>query len=214
MENEKVLEKIKKLFELSRNNPSQEEAKSAACMAQKLMVQYGIEYAEVENVDINKTEEIDEVSVNVPAKKWKYDLAHVCADNFRCKFFLHGKYNFIFYGHKTDATICAETFKYLFDMGNKLGNKLAREAREQRGYADNVYNSCVMGFLDGVRTALGEQSTALMVILPEDVKDGFAQRTKGFRVTHTSRPSAYRGDAYSRGREHGYNAMRRNALEG
>lgn len=214
MENEKIIEKIKKLFALSKNNPSQEEAESAALMAQELLVKYHIEYAEVENIDIDKKEEIDEVKVDVPAKKWKYSLAHICADNFRCEFFMNGKSRFVFYGHKTDATVCAETFKYLFDMGNRLGNKLAREAREVRGYADNVYNSCVMGFLSGVRQALAEQSKALMVIVPEDVKDGFAQRTKGFKVSHTSPVHAYRGDAYEKGRAHGYSAMKRNALEG
>lgn len=213
MENEKIISQIKKLFELSRNNPSAEEAKSAALKAQELLVKHHIEYAEVENIDLDKTEEIDEVKVDVPAKKWKYSLAHLCADNFRCEFFMNGKYRFVFYGHKTDAEVCAETFKYLFDMGNRLGNKLAREAREKYGWADNVYNSCVMGFISGVRQALAEQSKALMVIVPEDVKDGFAQRTKGFKVVHNSGVHAHRGDAYEQGRQHGYNAMKRNALE-
>lgn len=214
MENEKILEKIKKLFALAGNNPSEEEAKSAVLMAQKLMTEYDIEYSEVENVDIEKHEEIEEVGIEVPAKKWKYNLAHICADNFRCEFFMNGKYRFVFYGHKTDANICAETFKYLFNIGNKLGNKLAREARTTRGYADNVYNSCVMGFLSGVRQALAEQSKALMVIVPEDVKNGFEERTKGFKVSHTNSPRAYNGDAYEKGRAHGYSAMKRNALEG
>jgi len=213
MENEKVITQIKKLFELSRNNPSEEEAKSAVLKAQELLAKYHIDYAEVENVDLDKKEEINEVAVDVPAKKWKYSLAHTCADNFRCEFFMNGKHRFVFYGHKTDATICAETFKYLFNMGNRLGNKLAREARDLRGYADNVYNSCVMGFLAGVRQALAEQSRALMVIVPEDVKEGFAECTKNFKTSHTSAVQAYRGDAYERGRAHGYNAMKRNALE-
>ena len=212
MENEKIITQIKKLFELSRNNPSAEEAKSATLKAQELLAKYHIEYAEVENVDLDKAEEIEEVKVDVPAKKWKYQLAHICADNFRCEFFLNGKARFVFYGHKTDATICGETFKYLFAMGNRLGNKLAREAREKYGYADNVYNSCVVGFLAGIREALAEQSTALMVIVPEDVKEGFEQRTKGFKVSHTSSVNAYRGDAYRTGREHGYHAMKRNEL--
>ena len=213
MENEKVIAQIKKLFELSRNNPSEEEAKSAVLKAQELLAKYHIDYAEVENVDLDKVEEIDEVDVEVPAKKWKYSLARLCADNFRCEFFLKGKFKFVFFGHKTDAKVCAETFKYLFDMGNRLGNKLARESRELRGYADNVYNSCVIGFLSGVRQALAEQSKALMVIVPEDVKDGFAERTKGCKTMHHSPINAYNGDAYERGRRQGYNAMKRNALE-
>lgn len=214
MENEKILEKVKKLFALADNNPSAEEAKSAALMAQKLMMENNIAMWEVENVDLEKKEEIGEEEIDVPAKKWKYTLAHTVADNFRVKFFLRGKGTFIFYGHKTDAKIAVETFKYLFNTGNKLGMQLYREAKGKYGYADNVYNSCVMGFCAGIREALAEQSKALMVIVPEDVKEAYKERSAGFKTSHTSSPRAYNAGAFSTGKTHGYNAMKRNALEG
>lgn len=214
MENEKILEKVKKLFALADNNPSEEEAKSAALMAQKLMMENDIAMWEVENVDLEKKEEIGEEAIEVPAKKWKYTLAHIVADNFRVKFFLRGKGVFIFYGHKTDAKIAVETFKYLFNTGNKLGLRLYREAKEQRGWGDNVYNSCVMGFCEGIREALAEQSKALMVIVPEDVKEAYKERSAGFRTSHTSSPHAYNKSAFYTGKAHGYNAMKRNALKG
>ena len=214
MENEKILEKIKKLFELANNNPSAEEAKSAALKAQELMAQYHVEYAQVNGVDLDKVEAIGEVGVDTPAKKWKYTLAKICADNFRVKHYWHGKAQCVFFGHQTDVMIAAETFWHLFDMGNSLANKLYREAKNAGKWTDNVYNSCVMGFCAGIREALAEQSKALMVIVPEDVKKEYADFSKGFRTFHTSSPRAYHGDAYETGRQHGYNAMRRNALEG
>ena len=91
--------------------------------------------------------------------------------------------------------------------------KLYREMKATRGYANNVYNSCVMGFCSGVREALAEQNKALMVIIPEDVKEAYTERSKKFKVSHIGSPSAYHGDAFRRGKEHGYNAMKRNALE-
>lgn len=214
MVNEKVIETVKKLFALAKNNPSAEEAKSAALKAQELCVQHGISLTEVENIDISKEEEIGESRVDLSAKKWKYGLAQICADNFRVKHFYHGKGTLVFVGHETDAAIAAETFKYLFEVGNRLGNKLAREARQTRGYADNVYNSCVVGFCQGIRDALAEQSKALMVVVPEDVEKAFAERTKGCRHSTLSGVKAYNGEAYRRGREQGYNAMKRNALAG
>lgn len=214
MENEKILEKIKKLFALADNNPSEEEAKSAALMAQKLMMENDIAMWEVEGVDLNKKEEITEEEVDVPAKKWKYTLAHIVADNFRVKFFLRGKGTFIFYGHTTDAKIATETFKYLFNVGDKLGKKLYYEAKIAYEETRNVYNSCVMGFCAGVRDALAEQSKALMVIIPEDVKEAYKERSAGFGTSHTSAPRAYNGDAFRTGKSAGYNAMKRNALEG
>lgn len=214
MVNNKIIETIKKLFELSKNNPSQEEAISAALKAQELCVKHGISISEVENTDITKEEKIDEVRVDLSPKKWKYTLAQICSDNFKVKHFYCGKGILVFYGHETDATIASETFKYLFDIGNKLGNKLAREAREKYGWADNVYNSCVMGFCQGIREALAEQSKALMVIVPEDVKEAYSERSKGFRTFHSSAPRAYNGDAFRTGKERGYSAMKRNALNG
>jgi len=214
-DNAKVLEKIKKLFELANNNPCAEEAQSATLKAHELMAQYDVSAEEVENTDLEKpVEEIDTSTVEVGAKKYKYPLAHTVADNFKCKFFLNGKNRIVFYGHKTDAHIAAETFRFLFNMANKLGNKLYREARNAGRDTENIYNSCVMGFIAGVRDALAEQSKALMVVIPEDVKEKYADFSKGFKVSHTRSPQAYRAGAYNTGREHGYNAMKRNALEG
>lgn len=214
MENEKILEKIKKLFELSKNNPSEEEAKSAALKAQELLAQYHIDYAEVESIDLDKTEEIDEIGVDVASKKWKYELARIVAPNNYCTHFWNGKNRVVFYGHRTDAKVAAETFKYLFEMGNRLGTRLYQQTRWAMKNTENVYNSFVMGFCQGIKDALAEQSKALMVIVPEDVKEQYKERSAGFGTFHSRRPSAYRSDAYSQGRQTGYNAMKRNALEG
>lgn len=214
MENEKILEKIKKLFELAGNNPSAEEAKSAALKAQELMAEYDISMADVDGIDISKTEPIGEVEIDVPAKKWKYTLAQIIAPNFKTKHYWHGKEQVRFFGHQTDAIIAAETFQYLFDVGNSLANKLYREAKARGEITENIYNSCVMGFCEGIRQALGEQSVALMVVTPEDVKDEYKEFSRGFGSFRASRPAAYRSGAYSTGKQAGYNAMRRNALEG
>ena len=107
MANEKLLEKIKKLFELSKNNPSAEEAKSAALKAQELLVENGLTMAEVEDVDITKNERIDEVRIDLEPKKWKYTLARIIADNFRVKHFYCGKDTLIFYGHETDTLVAS-----------------------------------------------------------------------------------------------------------
>ena len=212
MENEKIIAKIKKLFALAENNPSEEEAKAAALKAQELLAQYHIEYADVEEIDLDRVEELDEVIVDVPAKKWKYTLANIVAKNFRCKHFFYGKQRVVFYGHQTDAKIASETFKYLFNMGNRLGMRLYNEARNAYRNTSNIYNSCVLGFCRGIEQALAEQSRALMVIVPEDVKDGYEKKVSGARTMSISGISAYRGDAYERGRQQGYNAMKRNAL--
>ena len=45
---EKIIDKIRKVLELSKNNPSEEEAQAAALKAQKLMAEYHISIKEIE----------------------------------------------------------------------------------------------------------------------------------------------------------------------
>lgn len=92
---EKIIEKVKKVLELSKNNPSAEEAKSAALKAQKLMAEYHISLSEIEAVE--DVENISEKQVDVGnGNKWKYFLAEIVAKNFRCKHFYYGKSTVVF----------------------------------------------------------------------------------------------------------------------
>ena len=55
-EKERVIDKIKKLFKLAENNPSEQEAQSALSCARALMVKYEMEESECVIQDDNKTE--------------------------------------------------------------------------------------------------------------------------------------------------------------
>ena len=56
MQEEKIIQTIRKVLELSKNNPSEEEAKSAALKAQELLAKYHIDMKEVESIDIDTIE--------------------------------------------------------------------------------------------------------------------------------------------------------------
>lgn len=206
---EKIIEKIKKVLELSKNNPSEEEAKAAALKAQRLMAEYHISM-----VDIDATENIQEISemaVDVgTGNKWKYTLAGIVAKNFRCRHFLYGKERIVFYGYKVDTEIAAETFKFLYSTGNKssvnyynkLRNKAKREYRRFDG--SGIKNAYLIGFLDGISEVLEKQCTALMIVVPKEVNEKYAERTsKGFRTVSRkplSATSAYASQARNEGR--------------
>ena len=218
MKTEKIIQTIKKVLELSKNNPSEEEAKAAALKAQELLAKYHIDIAEVEGLDSDKLESIVEISVNVPSKKWKYTLAQIVADNFRCKHFYYGKGVVVFYGHKTDAEVAAETFKYLFDMGNRCAGRVVDKVFAQTGTSAGVYNSFVVGFCDGVSEALAKQCTALMLVVPQDVKDSYAEKTKDFKSMNCgamkTRANEHCRNAYASGKEKGREAVSSKQLEG
>ena len=214
---EKIIQTIRKILELSKNNPSEEEAKSAALKAQEMLAKYHIDMKEVESIDIDAVESIEEVRVDLPAKKWKYRLAKIVADNFRCKHFYIGKSILVFYGHKTDADIASETYKYLFDIGNRLAGREVDRVFGETGTSTNVYNSFVAGFCAGIEEALGEQCKALMIVVPEDVNTSFAEMSKNFG---TMKGGALRiginehcSEAYSRGKTEGRHAVRSKQIE-
>lgn len=219
MENtEKITQTIHKLLELSKNNPSQEEAQSAALKAQELLAKYHLDLKSVEDIDLDENEEIAENEVIIPAKKWKYTLATIIAENFRCKHFYKGKGTLVFFGHKTDTEVAADTFKYLFIIGNKLAGREVDKVFGETGTSAGVYNSFVSGFCSGVRDALGAQSKALMIVVPEDVTESYTERMKGCRHMNLSGLSVGFNsgcfNAYQRGKEEGRNALGRRQLEG
>ena len=178
MTDEKIIERIKNILELSMNNPSEEEAKAAALKAQELLAKYHIDMREVEGLD--DIEDIDAQYTSVgKGKKWRFTLASIVARNFRCKTFKYGD-EVAFYGYKTDVDIAISTYEYLFTVGQKGGRHQAHVVFGQTGTSSGVYNSYVLGFTEGVKEALDSQCTALKLVTPEEVKSAFEDYSKGF----------------------------------
>lgn len=227
MQNEKIIEKIKKVLELSRNNPSAEEAKAAALKAQKLMAEYHISMSEVDAVE--DVEKIVENRVSVGSgNKWKYQLATIVARNFRCRTFYYGSKIVVFYGYETDTQIAAETFKYLFKTGNvSAGNYYSntinayyREVGRGEGAMHTfdgrgIKNDFILGYMRGISDALDKQCTALMIVTPPEVHESANVILKGSKQISASLQagSLYAQAARSAGYMKGKEAMSANKLE-
>lgn len=211
---EKIIARIKKVLELSKNNPSEEEAKAAALKAQKLMAEYHISMSEIDEVE--DIDNIVEKSVNIgTGSKWKYSLAGIIAKNFRCKSFFYGKSTVVFYGYETDAEIATETFKFLFRTGNKAAtnfyNKMRNEAARCGEYFDGsgIKNCFLVGFLEGISEVLEKQCTALMIIVPQEVNESYAEVTKDARKINNkiNAKSYYANESRAEGNRVGRNAV-------
>ena len=187
MDTEKIIAKIKKILELSRNNPSKEEAKAAALKAQRLMAEYHLSESNIDGVkDIKR---IMEKPVNVgTGNKWKYGLADIISKNFRCKRFWEEKEVIYFYGYKEDAEVAAMTFKFLFDMGSKLATQYYQNKRNQAKKSriqfngKGLKNAFLMGYVDGIKEVLDRQCTALMIVTPKKVEEAYVERSKDFTI--------------------------------
>lgn len=137
MSRDSVISKVRKLIELSNNNPSKEEAISAALKAQKLMADYDIDAAELHEDEIELV--ITEIPTG-PIGKTTYfiTLATVIAKNFRCKVYRSGcagHYVANFYGYETDAEAAKTTFEYLYDVSDRMANRECVRYRKMTGTA-------------------------------------------------------------------------------
>jgi len=170
---------------LSKNNPSIEEAESAALKAQELMVKYRITMAEID--EIENVEDIVEEKIDVgTGNKWKYTLSGIVAKNFRCKYFCIGKSCIVFYGYEKDAKIAAMSFDMLFRVGNRESVKYYQKQRQE--YINHgrcfdgrgIKNAFLNGFLLGIKEVLEKQCTALMVVIPEEVEKNIKTEHQNF----------------------------------
>lgn len=185
---EKIIKKIKKVLELSKNNPSQTEAEVAALKAQKLMAEYHISMKEVEATE--NVENIAEKPVHVSTgNKWKSLLADIVAKNFRCKYFLYGRSTIVFYGYKEDTEIAAMTFNFLFKIGNRAAANYYQKERshaiKSQGYfnGSGIKNAFLVGYLEGLEACLEKQCTALMLTVPKEVEESYVDMIAGFKKT-------------------------------
>lgn len=213
MTNEQAIEKITKLLALANNNPNENEAQTALLQAQKLMAKYNVN---VELSDCGETiEYAQEKCVHRYDAAYRKPLARVIADNFRCKFFYQGG-TVVFYGRAFDARVAKEAFEYAYEFAMREGNKLENKAYAEYGTARGVHSSYTAGFIAGLKSALEAQCQALVIITPQDVKDTFADMSKGWSAARggfkLNRSNIDYG-AYERGHHDGKTVMNGRRIE-
>ena len=218
---DKIIEKINNLFDLANNNPNENEAMAAALKAQELMAKYNVSMVQLN--DTETKEEIVTVGVNVNdinknsgAIKWRFDLAHVVANNFRCEVCFSNIGHVYFVGYKTDSEIAARTFTFLFQTGNRLStnyySKMYKRGKDTRG----IKTAYLWGFTRGVQDKLEKQSFELMIVEPKEVKEHFEDMTKDYKrksVKSSIKYGANVDDAYETGREDGNSVVDGTRLE-
>jgi hypothetical protein len=224
MSRENTIERIKKLLELAANNPSEAEATAAALAAQRLIAQHDVRDEELMQTAEEVIAEIE--SGNFKGNPWAIMLAHAIVDNFRCRMYLtaNGYRNWysgrmcktdqrvVFMGRETDATAATETFNRLFEIGNKLAAREAREQLRLYGTARGVKNSFLLGYVDGIKGELEAQCMALALFCPKEVSDYADERTSNMASTTSHIRNGGDGYSYGRGKVAGRDTMRAGSI--
>lgn len=214
MDNKQVLEKVKRLLALSdkTKNNSETEAEAALLKAHELMAKYDITMDEASEEKVTYVHEVCLSKWNMGFRK---PLAVIIAQNFRCETYLMGNGgSVVFFGHATDARIAKEVFEYAYQFAMRAGTRIYNKNYQMGKPTRGVFNSYVRGFLMGLKTKLEEQSTALMVVTPPDVKEAFKNMTKDFKHSSAGIRKGYLDhDAYTQGVHDGKTVMNGRRLE-
>ena len=166
MDNQKLLERIQKLFKLAEGNENDHEAQSALLAAQKLMVENGIEQSEVErlsNIQTPKEVVHENVTNGERLLWWKRSLARIIAKNFCCMYYIlrsnSDNGGLIFLGLKEDVEL-AETV-YAFAKEAIVYGTSRYVADYKKNHRKQAYtghkNDYMTGWLSGLSAQYEEQ---------------------------------------------------------
>ena len=216
---EKVVSKVRSLFERTVGNGcSESEAIAAALAAQRLVAKYGITDEELSD-GRDRGEIAEEKSAQVTTA-WSADLALAVAEAFRCRVYALArrgtpKKSFTFVGYATDASSARLAFDYLHRASMRLASEETAHLRREFPHASmrGVKASYCAGFCAGVRDELERQTQALMVVVPAAVNDAYDGIVGGSR-SYRPRSRAVYDDVFSTGRSAGRDAARSRGIEG
>lgn len=203
MKKEKVIDIINKLLTTAEDKGATEnEALMAALKAQELMAKYNLT---VEDIQTDYVDEIIECGVETgTGNSWKYVLANCVAPNFCCKVFAQNRTKIMFYGFRKNCEVACQVFRFLFNMGNKFATRCYFKVRNSGQNTKGVKNAFLLGYVQGVKSVLEKQCTALMLVVPQEVDEAYKTRMNNSRsirpkISYTNEKEYY-DDGYTTGR--------------
>lgn len=159
MDRTKIIEKIRKLLNLS-SSDNEHEAAAAAAMAQKLLSEYNLSISDIPDQDSSNTKATRaQTNTRKNPEPWMYLLAGATADAFDCAYFFNHR-GMVFLGVGADQEVCAWTYAYLYKtllrMGSTYLRKQCRRLRVHRSKAA-ARESYLRGVIYTIRRRLDEQ---------------------------------------------------------
>lgn len=218
---EDMVRKVKNLIALaSDGNPSEEESKSAMLRARKLMMKYNIEMEQVQKELRGKDDITDKAHFfKRPVRSWETELARTIAKNFRCVFYYYGNKGVAFYGHKEDAELAVDMFKFAIGVMDfhaeeyKEMHYIKSFEKRDRQLTKILRDSYCIGFAKGVREMFDAQTLEMkqeyglvvMELVPVEVKESYEVLSEGFGTKRRSTYSisSIESGAYNKGKQKG-----------
>ncbi|MCT3019871.1 DUF2786 domain-containing protein [Pediococcus pentosaceus] len=200
--NKKIINKVKHLLELAKNNPEDEEGQSAFLMAQRLMLKHSISDKEIENEVVGDSQlEINSRPVTLYKRVfwWEKQLGTIIADNFRVKIYYslkkedwngQTKTRMMFYGTTQDLELAVEMYSLAYDAVRYYYNRYLNKVKSKTDLffkSSQVKSSYIRGFLEGLEYRFNEQirdlknKYELVALIPEEVESEYQKFSSNFR---------------------------------
>ncbi|MBR1580047.1 MAG: DUF2786 domain-containing protein [Selenomonadaceae bacterium] len=176
MEKQDVLKKIAAMMNLTvENGATEHEAIAAATMAQKLIAKYHVDITELEMAKAPADDKVD-VHEAPAVRRWESLLATVVGNNMRCEVVSHYENRRVtikIIGSETDRLAAVETFNMLQAICREGIKRRKAAAKHTYGSAAGIEMAYAWGFITGVKNEMERQAMALMLVIPDNVKDYF-----------------------------------------
>ncbi|MDE2098839.1 MAG: DUF2786 domain-containing protein [Patescibacteria group bacterium] len=193
---QKVLDKVRKLFALAEDNNNESEGRNALLTAQRLMAEHGLKVA-----DLESAAEANIIGEGIAEDKirrtpwWVLGIAEIIAMNFRCKVLRYtyrgkpggkrnGGYRLVFFGRPQDTELATEAYKFALRYCQR--SLRAWQLTHPRALTRPYRNAYLEGFIYGLKEAFEKQVTtmALVVIPDKEVEQAFKDKTKGRNISN------------------------------
>lgn len=175
-----IVSKVRKLLDLSKNNPSREEAAAAAALAQEMMFRHQIGEADLDVASTDREIESVEEGVIHEEKKarrdvWKSSLANRLANAFGCRsyFSTYPTFQLHVVGTKSAVQTVQYTFKYLVLELTRLCEEAWEQNKDSvREHGKMWKNSFRLGAVHEIGTRLAKQQKEQAKVVAEKEAGG------------------------------------------
>ncbi|MBP2652458.1 MAG: hypothetical protein H6Q73_27 [Firmicutes bacterium] len=208
MDNERIIDKIRKLLAKSSSSFSNE-AEASILKAQELLAKHKLTMADLEGQN-DRRQVKEEIVAEFQKRPWYAGiLSAIIADNFRC-YSVYFKKNrssrLCFIGQEEDTAIAREVYMFAFDAITNKAQAIRSGQDRASGFAQA--NDYIKGFLDGLSRKFNEQvernQWGLILVKDNEVTELYeSYRPKAAKPVRIRRSD--NNNIYSAGYRDGYN---------
>lgn len=218
-EQNKIIEKVRRLLALANDAPDDEEGQNAFLMAQRLMIKHKVERSMISEENPQK---INIQQRPVTAYKrlywWEKKLGNIIADNFRCFMFYKSskkgkqfKRSIVFYGAEEDLKLAEEMFVLCYEYTRHRVKKFMKQKPQWLSISDgnSMRSDYLQGFLAGLSQRFEEQVAcltkeySLVVLRPKEVTESYKELSADWDALSYTTPDITSGRIYFQGVEEG-----------